>query len=449
MGRKVFISFLGTSNYLETYYSLNGEKTPRPVRFIQEALVDFLCKKWTEKDAIIIFKTEASERSNWLDNGHEKISKEIERKGLRNILIEKRLTPQLVEEDTNVPDGFSEKEIWKIFEKVYHKLEDEDEIYFDVTHAFRSIPLFSSVLFNFSQFMKRTKLISIHYGAFEKLGPIHLLKEKPLEERIAPIIDLTDLIVLQEMTSVASNFVEFGKIGRIGEILSNPTTSDSGLTMKQKNRIVEAINNLKKNVNLLDSYISANRMTDIKNGKYVIEIIQNLDIVLRNDLPVAERLILEKLKDEIQQFVPEVSDNNIAAAIDWAYKYKMLAQAYTLAQEYLLSLACNKLEALNPFEEGKGQEKEYRKYISAILGMNQRDVEDCCYKGDVGKYKELSEKLLSVEWIKQLRKEYKLIADNRNTINHAKGTITAEDLELQFYSSYQKSLTCLKEIQPC
>lgn len=45
MVRKVFISFLGTNNYVETHYELNG-KVSKPVRFIQEALISSICKKW-------------------------------------------------------------------------------------------------------------------------------------------------------------------------------------------------------------------------------------------------------------------------------------------------------------------------------------------------------------------------------------------------------------------
>jgi CRISPR-associated Csx2 family protein len=284
MARKVFISFLGTNNYLETYYSLNDFKTSHPVRFVQEALIDFLCKDWEEDDAILIFCTNDAKKKNWVDNGQKNVSSEIEKKGLKGILLNKKLNPQIPDDETMViSEGFSEKEIWKIFETVYKKIEPKDEIYFDVTHAFRSIPLFSTILFNFSRFLKQTKLVSVHYGAFEKLGPAFEVKNIPIENRIAPIIDLTSLIDLQEITSLTNNFVELGKIGNLGNIISNPDTSDT-LTQNQKNRISEAIKVLKKNIDLLDSYISTNRMADIRKGKYAKEILDSLNIVLNTDI---------------------------------------------------------------------------------------------------------------------------------------------------------------------
>ena len=155
MARKVFVSFLGTNNYLNTHYELNGEVS-KPVRFIQDALIDFICKEWTENDLILIFCTggeNGSEKLNWFDNGHTRFneSENLERVGLQTIINNKNLNAQV--SNKIIPEGFSEDEIWNIFDIVYEQLKENDEIYFDVTHAFRSIPMFSTVLFNYAHFM--------------------------------------------------------------------------------------------------------------------------------------------------------------------------------------------------------------------------------------------------------------------------------------------------------
>ena len=64
MARNVFISFLGTNNYLETYYSIGDFKSSQPVRFIQEALIEHLCREWTSEDKIFIFCTKLSLEKN-------------------------------------------------------------------------------------------------------------------------------------------------------------------------------------------------------------------------------------------------------------------------------------------------------------------------------------------------------------------------------------------------
>ena len=136
MARNVFVSFLGTNNYLETYYDFQGDISARPVRFIQEALVEILCGQWTQKDKILIFCTALSKKKNWIDNGQE----DTEVEGLSSRL--KRMNLPVQTEMVEIKEGFSEEDIWSIFNSVYDKLEKDDNIIFDVTHAFRSIPMF-------------------------------------------------------------------------------------------------------------------------------------------------------------------------------------------------------------------------------------------------------------------------------------------------------------------
>jgi CRISPR-associated Csx2 family protein len=432
MARKVFISFLGTNNYVETHYELNGIKTTLPVRFVQEALIDSLCKNWSENDAIIIFFTEEAKKKNWLDDGHEKVSSEIEKKGLRGILKSKQIKPQLIEEETTISDGFSKEEIWDIFNTVYNKLEPGDEIDFDVTHAFRSIPLFSTVLFNFAQFLKNTRLVSIHYGAFEKLGPAYKVKELPVEQRVAPIVNLTELIELQKFTSVTDSLIRYGKISGIGTILPDKATGKLGIVLNQ----------IKTNFDKLEDYILTNRMTDIRKGIYVREIRSNIKSACHTDIPNSEKLVLKKMEESIKEFVPEDSDDNIKAAINWAFKYDMLVQAYTLSQEYIISLVCNMLADKNPYLSEK--EKKFRIFVSSILGMNKKDAEDKVFKDDLKKHDQLTVSLLELHLIRKLRQKdyYKLLADNRNILNHAKGDCSAETLKTQFESCYQNCLSC-------
>ena len=83
MARKVFISFLGTNNYVECCYS-NDEHYP--VRFIQETLIRETCKDWTTNDHIYIFCTTDAETRNWVDNGQDGTTDDIEKIGLGKYL---------------------------------------------------------------------------------------------------------------------------------------------------------------------------------------------------------------------------------------------------------------------------------------------------------------------------------------------------------------------------
>ena len=92
MARKVFISFLGTNNYVQCRYDINGVVS-EPVRFVQEALIEYWCKDWTEQDRILIFCTSkettgesGSKEINWLDNGQPRVTEESEKIGLQHRL---------------------------------------------------------------------------------------------------------------------------------------------------------------------------------------------------------------------------------------------------------------------------------------------------------------------------------------------------------------------------
>ncbi len=437
MSRKVFISFLGTNNYVETHYEINGSLST-PVRFIQEALADYLCKDWTTDDKVLIFHTEEAFRRNWQDNGQDKITSDIEVIGLNSVLQRKKYVD--IVEDVYIDEGFSEDEIWSIFNTVYSKLEDGDEIYFDVTHAFRSIPLFSTILFDFARFIKNATVKAVYYGAFEKLGPAYVVREMELKNRIAPIIDLTHLIKLQNLTQVANGFVEYGKIGKIGSILNSSDFSK---------KMAQTVSRLKQVIEKLDGYILTNRLKDIKEAKFVREINEYISQLLKsNELKKAETEILKKLQSRLSVF-SENSEKNILSAIEWAYEHEMIAQTYTLAQEYIITLVCNKYSENNFYTDDnpKDKERNFRMFIGGVLGVPQKNIDLNLFEQYLSHNVEVARKLLSEKVIIEVRENYRTIANNRNTLNHAKNSnLTIVQFKEQFNKNFYQ---CLKSLEVC
>ena len=412
MARKVFISFLGTNNYLQTHYELKGKYSPA-VRFIQQALIGFLCKDWTENDSVMIFYTGGANGSyikNWLDNGQTFFNEDeqIEKVGLHTTLQSMEFPMKI--ESYEIVEGFSEEDIWSIF-----------------GCAFRSIPLFSTVLFNYTRFMKNTKLVSIHYGAFEKLGPVRDVKGIPLDKRIAPIVDLTSLVDLQNTNVAASNFIEFGKVGTIArqlDVMLSPVT-------KEQRKSYTAIKCLKEELEKLDSYILTCRMADIRKGKYMKLILEQFNKAVQSkQLLSSEKLLLEKIKGNLSAFRGEDTEENIAAAVQWAARYGMLQQAYTLGQEFIITKVCKLLQKYSPYSDDK----------RSILGI----ADHAEYEGELVKYNELTDELLAVNWIRRLREYYNVLRLNRNSLNHAKGgNKSVDDLKRDFDVAYQECMEIL------
>lgn len=96
-------------------------------------------------------------------------------------------------------------------------MEEGDEVYFDITHGFRSLPMLGMVLMNYAKALKGIKVKAITYGAFDALGSRFNIEERipDPEQRIVPLLDLTGFHELQEWSIAADNFVKSGNTAKM------------------------------------------------------------------------------------------------------------------------------------------------------------------------------------------------------------------------------------------
>jgi CRISPR-associated Csx2 family protein len=423
MGRKVLISILGTSDYKEAIYELNGVQS-KPTRFVEEAIIDLLCSDWTKDDAILIFDTsdydhpnkvighiKGSRTSNWLDDGHpepHKTDNLYHQNGLQTLLQSKGgIIPAIINE-SQIPEGFNENKIWEIFQDIFEKLKDEDHIYFDATHAFRSIPLFVTSLLSYAKFIKHISIEAIYYGVFEILGPANKIDDKdfPVSERLVPILNLNNIVELQQYTYMADSLYTFGRMSQ-----SKPT---------------ESIKEIGNPIDILDDYISVNRIKDIKKGIQIEQFNNTINTCIESKtLPPPAKIILLELQNKLKEygFIQEDSFKNIEAAIQWAIDFNMLPQAYTMGQEYIITLLSEQLyveenPCLEPDEYLRN--KTFRDLLSSICGLSEKTVNKPNeWIGVVEKYKVFAELKFQDPFIQNLRKSYRKLTDDRNNIDHA------------------------------
>ncbi|MDR0603399.1 MAG: TIGR02221 family CRISPR-associated protein [Bacteroidales bacterium] len=400
MVRKVFISFLGTNNYVETYYELEGKKTPHSVRFVQEALIGFIIdNSWTIDDRIFIFYTKESKDKNWEDNGQKQATSEIEKEGLKGRLESKNLLPKI--EPVFIPEGFSEDEIWQIFNTIYRKLEQGDEIYFDVTHAFRSIPMFSTVLFNYASFLKNTKIKSIHYGAFEKLGFASEVKKMPLENRVAPVLNLTNLVKLQNWTSAANEFINFGSAKRLQEMTMDEIKP---ILIKTKGRdeMSSQLKNSLGNINNLAANIKTNRGIEIIGGS------SNFGNI-KQQLIAPLTPILDIIENDVQDF-KQNDVQNMFVSVKWCIDKNLVQEGFTLLQEGIIAL----------FLPNDYAAENKRNFVSGYLSRyKNNDFDDSKYDLSDDEKETLKKDLKSNCKLPELANIFSQISDIRNDINHA------------------------------
>ena len=98
------------------------------------------------------------------------------------------------------------KENFRILKGIEQYLETgiNYQVAFDVTHSFRSLPLYNLIIFNYIRSITRYSLTirHVYYGMFE------VLHEKNVKE--APIVDLADVINVLDLTNGVSEFKNTG-----------------------------------------------------------------------------------------------------------------------------------------------------------------------------------------------------------------------------------------------
>ena len=429
MARKVFISFLGINNYVQSYYTIDDFKSS-PTRFIQQALIELVCKDWTEDDQIYIFCTKDAYNINYLPECTNEMK--TENVGLGTILENWKkdnhnpLLPKY--EAVEIPEGFSKEEIWRIFDIVYKKLNDGDQIYFDITHAFRSIPLLGVTLFDYAKYLKKTQFVSVYYGAFEKLGPAYKVKEMDLKDRLAPIVDMTEVINLQRCTEIANGVTSYGRMNVLADEL------------KKDSKLLE----IGESIQTLDETLSGNIGDELREGKFMTVMQQGKRKIKSSSLfnPIKE--IFQNVLNKLENFKANGNIDNYLAAARWTFKYHLLPQSYSFGKEYINREAWRKLKSWNPFPPGKDQKKDYLEMINVILSLQEKDVKNENYKYALLEYIDVTRDILALPWVQELRKYYVEFNDNRNAVIHIKPNYKYDDLKSYFEKNFE---VCVKIVQ--
>ncbi len=329
MARKVFISFLGATNYDICDYHKNGQSYGH-VRFIQEATLRYLNKEepWTNDDIAYILLTKGAESNNWIDGGHidKKTNKALE--GLKSRLDVFSIQ---IEPINNIPDGNTEDEIWEIFNRIFEKIQNDDTLFFDLTHGYRYLPMLMIVLGNYAKFLKNVSVRSITYGNYE-------VSEKGTKP--GQIMDLLPLSTLQDWTYAAGQFLDSGNVEKLVTLGNNSLKP----LLSNKNTRTNDIINLKKlieNLYRLTDDIVTCRGLKIINSKSV-QTLTFLFCELPTTFIKPFNPILEKIKLSIEPFDKNNNINNCYTAAEWCYDHGMYQPSATLLQEGVVSFFCKR-----------------------------------------------------------------------------------------------------------
>ncbi|MBF0495915.1 MAG: TIGR02221 family CRISPR-associated protein [Deltaproteobacteria bacterium] len=326
---KLFISFLGTNDYTSCVYTDDDRPSPMgPVRFVQEATLDFYCRDWTNEDRIVIFTTAEAYTSNWLDDGHtDAISKERkQRQGLESCIQKRSLKPSLL--TIRIPSGKSEEEIWEIFDVVFKTINHGDEIIFDVTYALRSIPLLAMVVLNYAKVLKGVKIRGIYYGAIEALGTLAYVNSLETEKRLVPVFDLAAFDSLLDWTLAISQFLEAGdarKVYKLASMADNPI----------REKIMPVADHLKRFAKTMTTCRGLDITASTRELKQSLKNYNDPDQEHTKHFPPLKPL-LELVHKRLDVFTEDTLGDGIRAA-EWCCDHNLIQQGYTILTEVLIT----------------------------------------------------------------------------------------------------------------
>jgi len=409
MARKVFISVLGTNHYLETRYYLGKEPegNEKVTRFIQETTMEHLCHNWSSDSSAYIFVTKEAKVNNWNDPAQIK-HKDGPYQGLSKII--ENLNLKFPTEAVPIPEGMSENEIWEIFEIVYKKIQDGDELYFDITHSFRSIPMLVMVLINYVKFLKNTTVKKIYYGAFEKLGYSYVVKNIPVKDRFAPVLDLTAFSALQDWTNATNLFLTHGNMDALAQLTKSEVTPILKAT-QGKDKDASDFRNISGTMTAISTALKTNNAPDIIKATIFADFKKQLT-GLNKDMIKPLSPVLDKINEKISHFSVSEDVMNGLKAVDFCIESGLIQQAYTMLQESIISLVLDS-EKLNMKND------KLRNIASGAFKIKKENFPFEQWNPANANNRELTETFLNNPLIEELVSVFNALTDKRNIINHA------------------------------
>lgn len=215
--------------------------------------------------------------------------------------------------------GLNAGELWKNFEtfmEIEQLLEKGDEIYLDITHAFRSIPIFMYLMMDFIDTLQsnkgegeKIKLAGIYYGMFEGK-----------QDDVVPIIDLEPLFSISKWIRATHSFVNYGKGFLMASLVKNTELKKSITNISEQisiNYLVE----LRREINDLDKKIKALEKNNTE------------EIIFAYMIPT--------LKEFIARFTNLNNDSNFQLAMaKWYFDNKIYSNGYICLAEAVITRLC-------------------------------------------------------------------------------------------------------------
>lgn len=357
---KHFIAVLGTGFYLPCTYFI-GDQTC-DTKFVQEAVLKLTCGEMKLGDRITICLTQEARSLNWEDRAYSQ--REIENKkgmpggryqGLHPVLKDcLQEFPGVVIETKDIATGKDSREIARMFSDIYDVIGENEEIYFDITHGLRNIPMLVMTILEYARVTKNVSVGGIYYGAFE-VG----VKDEETNKKKVPLYDLTFYHTILSWSNAANSFIQYGHADEIKALVNGNyrLTVESAKNGQEARELSGNLNNVARGLHNFVSSVETGRGNaayDKGIRNYYEDYVHQQQMITGHlqETYYPFRELLDKIDRKMVKFQSAKTNLQIGmAAVDWCIENHMVQQGYTALDETLKTFLCEKI--------GVPQDKEF------------------------------------------------------------------------------------------
>jgi CRISPR-associated DxTHG motif protein len=216
----------------------------------------------------------------------------------------------------HIPSGQNEAELWAMFAAIERQIGQGDQIIFDITNGFRSLPVLALLAATFVRVARGAYVQRMIYGAFDATT-----------DGKTPVFDLTPFVRLLDWTSATDAFLKYGRADDLAALAGDTTLASQLKAMTEALQTSRPAETMEVADGLEDA-ITATRATTAPAQQ-----------------PFA--LLLDRIGAEYASFgLRRPRDRSNAGAvlqkqrtmIAWYIEKGMFVQAMTSAREWIVSL---------------------------------------------------------------------------------------------------------------
>lgn len=412
---KVFMTVVGMGGYDEATYRIGDNEYTN--RSIQKALLTYFKDTGREFDKIVFLLTEKARENNWekvkyterkkADDGSElKIPHEEE--GLRS-LTEKLFPGKAV--DKNIADGVNDNDFLSIFQQIYESMDENDEITFDVTNGFRSIPFLFYPVISYAKELKNITIDNIYYGPYVRgINPTVILDLQKYGE----ILDWANAAHIFRISGNAKEILQLSQ-KRYNGLEEKDSFGESQQASKWLSSLTEA---------LLTCRGDDSKESISKSARKLFQSRGKMESSSRNKEYMLFDELLKHALDSVSEFNKDMNHYELGMhTAEWCIERGLVQQAYTALREAHISYLCYAFG-----DNNAALDKDFRgKVITAILNTYMtslerktdpiQDIKKVKAVSENEKYMILAVKMFSI-FDKTQMSFVQQIRDIRNKINH-------------------------------